>query len=325
MDRRGISPVIGVGLLVVIAVLLVTVAAVMVTGASENALGTAAVHSQANYDVHIENEEDEQLVISLRNFQSVGSETDFILRINDREIQRWGGQAEDRIEVECLYPGDEVELVSANGDTTVLVEEFEVENPTECTRYNSFENKFPNAVVDGTSYQVRDEYDLGLSIVPDGNDGIGNISLQNDWHYVELYDEQSVEGLEPPVFVLIVTDNVHVSGVPTDDLDEVDEGEEFGWDDDPPDGLNPGASSFEIDDGELTRTAGGTSTEPTNDLYFVFQPGCDSSTLRLVEWYGTNANEIYLGDELIIDDTTSVSTPQSFDAPGVDCPDGFSW
>jgi len=68
MGERGISPVVGVVLLAGIVVLLIAVAAYAVVGVSENALGTAAVHSQSNYDVDIENEKNKQLTMDLRGF-----------------------------------------------------------------------------------------------------------------------------------------------------------------------------------------------------------------------------------------------------------------
>jgi len=326
MGERGISPVVGVVLLAGIVVLLIAVAAYAVVGVSENALGTAAVHSQSNYDVDIENEKNKQLTMDLRGFQDRAPDTEFVLSINDKAVRRWQGRGDDDIGIECLYPGDEVQLISANGDTTVLLEDFEVENPTECTKYNSFENKFPNAVVDGTTYQVRDEYELGLSIVPDGDSSIGKISLQNDWHYVKLVEDRTVNGLEPPVFIIVATDNVHRSNVPSDSLPDVPTGAQYDWDDAPPSGLNPGADSWVIENGKFKRGNGGTAvTEPTNDLFFVFKPGCDESTLVLTQWSGTYENDIYLGDQKVIDDTTAVSTPKEFDTPGVECPNGFSW
>ncbi len=342
MSKRGISPVIGVVLLAGIVLLLVVVAGYAVVGVSENALGTAAVHSQSNYDVQIENELDKQLVMELRGHQDLDPDTEFILSINDKEVRKWQGKGDDEIHIQCLYPGDEVELISANGDTTVLLEDFQVQRPTSCTKYNTFEKKFPNAVVDGNSHQVRDDYNFGLSINPNGTGNaaapgngtrhIGKVSLQNPWHHVEVYEDKSIEGLEPPVFVIVMVDNVHYGDIPKPSNHEsVDPDKYYNWTDDPPSGLDPGEDAFNITTNSsgvnkvIPRDSNDDEYEPTNDVYIVFQPGCEQSTVKFVNESAGFDNEIYKDGELVIPNTNDATEGQTFSAPGTGCPNGGEW
>jgi len=330
-SNRAISTVIGVTILVVIVLLLVVAAGFAVTGLSENALQSAAVHSQANYDVQIENRADKKLRLRLRNFKEHDPETEFLLQVNDRNLFRWDGQSE--LTGECLYPGDSLTVVSVNGDTRYIAEEYTVENPTDCTTYNTFRKKFEYGVFNGDSYAIRDEYDFGLAIDPNGDDiatehngpkdlDVGKIPLSNDWHYVERYD-RNVSGLSPPVFVVVMVDNVHWSDVPDATLTNVPSGEYYNWTDSPPSGLDPGSNSFTVNGGTV-ETNSTDATEPTNDIYFAFKPGCDESTLKFIDESAGYDNDIYLKGTKIIDNTNSVSN-STFDAPGVECPEGASW
>lgn len=333
MNRRSISTVLGVILLAAIVVLLVSVAGVMTVSVSETTLGSAAVHSVGHYDVAIENQAERTLHLQLEDFRSLDSSTDFRIRINGREVYQWDGQT--TVEISCLYPGDTITVASTNGDTTNLVREYTVEEPTDCSAYSTFRNKFQYGVVEGTSHQIRAEYDFGLSIVPNGdsvasdNNGdndmnLGQISLQNDWHHIQRYDEE-IEGVEPPVFVIVMVDNVHWTDVPDPSLDPVPSDQYYNWTDDPPSGLDPGSDAYSIEDDGSVDPIDTDETEPTNDIYIVFQPGCDGSEVVFVDESAGYDNQIYLDGTQIIDNTNDDIEGETFSAPAVDCPDGLTW
>lgn len=350
MNKRSLSPVVGVVLLAGIVILLVSVAGVLAVSVSEDRLGTATVHSQGQYQLDVENRARERLNINVENFQSRDPETEFVLRINGRDVHRWDGQ--NRLEVSCLYPGDDIDVVSDNDETTYLVREFLVERPTDCTRYTTFRDKFRYGVVyppsgSGESHVIRDEYDFGLSIEPNGDSvaydnsngdngmNLGKISLQNEWHYIERYDRE-VAGVEPPVFVIVMVDNVHRTNVPnrgdhasvpdsyspaSDPVDDV----QYNWTDDPPEGLNPGEDSFSVDGSGNVDVDDSTSTEPTNDVFIAFQPGCDQSKVVFIKNSAGYNNRIYLEDTVIIEDARDADPGDTFTAPPVECPPGLTW
>ena len=350
MNSRSVSPVVGVVLLAGIVILLVSVTGALAVSVSEERLGTATVHSQGQYQLDVQNQARERLAIQVESFDERDPDTEFRLRINGREVHRWNGQ--DRLEVSCLYPGDDIDVVSDNGETTYLVEEFQVERPTDCTRYTTFRDKFRHGVVyppsgSGESHIIRDEYDFGLSIEPNGDSvaydnsngdngmNLGQISLQNDWHYIERYDRE-VAGVEGPVFVIVMVDNVHRTNVPnrgdhesvddsyspaSDPVDDV----QYNWTDDPPEGLNPGEDSFDVESDGTVDPDSVPSTEPTNDVFIAFQPGCDQSKVVFIKNTAGYNNRIYLEDTVIIEDASTAVSGDTFTAPPVDCPPGLTW
>jgi hypothetical protein len=153
---------------------------------------------------------------------------------------------------------------------------------------------------------------------------LGQISLQNDWHYIQRYDD-GLEGLDGPVFVIVMVDNVHTTNVPDPDLHgSVTDGVYYNWTDEPPSGLNPGANSYSISGDEVV-PIDTDATEPTNDIYIVFQPGCDGSRVAFVDESAGYDNQIYLDDTRIIDNTNDDIEGETFDAPAVECPEGLTW
>lgn len=332
MNQRGLSTALGAILLVAIAVLLVVTAGTLALGLSNDALGSAAVHSQGQYDVTITNKAEETLLVQAAQFQQGSPETTFTVRINDREVHQWDGKS--TLEMECLYPGDTITVRSSAGDTTFPVEEQAVEQPTNCDRYNTFRKKFQFGVIEGQSKTIREPYDFGLALEPNGDStaddsnggqdmNLGPISLTNDWHHIERFDK-NIEGVEPPVFLIVMVDNVHWEDVPDPGLDPVPSDQYYNWTDSPPDGLDPGADSFSVT-GNDVEPINEDSTEPTNDIYVLFKPGCDQSKVVFIEESAGYDNRIYQSGEVIIENTNDAATGETFEAPGLHCPEGLTW
>jgi len=333
VDSRGVSPVVGAVLLVTVAVLLIATAGVMSVSLSEDALGTATVHSQGQYDIDVENRAEQTLKLRVNAYQERAPDTEFRIRINDRVTYRWDGETD--LEMTCFYPGDELFVYTAAGDTTYPVTEFIVEEPTDCDRYTTFRDKFEYGVINGQSLQIRDPYDFGLALEPNGDSkaydsngdkgqNLGPISLQNEWHHIERFDTD-LEGVEAPVFLIVMVDNVHMTNVPDPSKHpEVDSGNYYNWTDEPPAGLTPGASSFNINGNDVD-PVGGDATEPTNDIYILFKPGCDQSKVVFLEENHSYDNRLYQDGTVVIENTDGQPGGKEFTAPGLGCPEGLTW
>jgi len=328
---RAVSPVVAVALFLVVVLALATLAGGMFLGLGESEL--TAAHSQGAFDADISADNERVLVESQAVIEQSG-DTEFVLEVNGEEVNSWSGH--ESVELTCLYPGDHVQLFSKGEGSSILIDEYYFDSAAECDEFDTFPEKFEHVVVDGTPRAVNDEYAFDLSIVPNGDDvatdhtgsrdaNIGNVSLTNEWHYVQLHHEE-VEGLEPPVFVIVMVDNVHWEDAPHQDHHAaVSSGDYYNWSDAPPAGVTTGADSYEIDDGDLQPKTT-TATEPTNDVFIVFKPGCDQSTLILSEVEAGYENDVYMGEERIVDDTSSASVPQTFpDAPAVECNGPAEW
>jgi len=331
-DQRGLSQVVGVALLVAIVALLAGVTVTMAVTLGEDRLDSAAVHDTGQYAFDVEDAED--LEIRAAHRSGFGAEAEFVLAVNGEQVHEWDGTG--TVEVECLYPGDRVVIRTADDEghsRLVLTHVFD--HATTCPQFNTFPEKFAHVVVEGNRYEVNDRYAFGLAIEPNGdnvatdyNGGydmqLGQISLANRWHYVKLYDRE-IEGLEPPVFVVVMVDNVHWADVPDPSAHpEVSPGERFNWTDAPPSGLTTGADSYSLNGGTIV-TDSSSATEPTNDVFLVFKPDCEESTLKFIEQNAGYANRIYLNDTVIVDDASTASPDQTFSAPGVPCRGDASW
>jgi flagellin-like protein len=331
--RRSVSPVIGVVLLVAVVIALAVVMGTFVIGVSDDGLDSAVVHTQVHYEMKT-GPENEQLRI--QSNAASERETDLVLSINGKEITTWDGHG--KITIECLYPNDHVTLTSENEDatSTVLLEEFYFTEATKCPQYNTFPEKFRHAIVDGDEYVINDRYAFGLSIDPNGrrvaydetgDEGqqLGKISLSNEWHHVQLYTNRSIEGFEPPVFVIVLVDNVHWAEAPDPSHHSEIDDTYYNWTTEPPD-IPLGSNAYSLDGPRLDPQSKDNETEPTNDVFMVFKPGCEESNLRLITQTAGYHNQIYLGDESIVDDASEPDNwNETFEAPGVDCPGGIEW
>jgi len=106
-----------------------------------------------------------------------------------------------------------------------------------------------------------------------------------------------------------MTDNVHWNST----------GSGRNWTDPAPG--EPGIDSYYVDpSGEVVLTPGGS--EPTNDIYMVFKPGCSGSELLLIDESAGYDNRIFINGQVAIDNTNSVSGGTVLSAPGVNCPSG---
>jgi flagellin-like protein len=330
--QRALSEVLGVALMVAIVVLLAGVTIAMTVTMSQSRLDSAAVHDTGQYAFDVEDAEDLQIRAAHRS--GVGSDVDFVMAVNSEPVHRWDGTGS--LTVECLYPGDRVVIRTEDGEGhSRLVLDHVFDHATTCPQYNTFPEKFAHVVVEGTAYEVNERYAFGMAVDPNGdsvatdfNGGndiqLGKVSLANRWHYVKLYDRE-IEGLEPPVFVMVLVDNVHWTDVPDPAAHpEVPAGQQYNWTDAPPAGLTTGADSYTLNDGTIDPNSV-PATEPTNDVFMVFKPGCESSTLRFIENTAGYSNRIYLNDTVIIDDASTASPGQTFSAPGVPCRGDASW
>lgn len=118
-------------------------------------------------------------------------------------------------------------------------------------------------------------------------------ALSNEWHYKERLD-QSVEGIEGPVWVFVFADNAGFDSQPNGDQQR----------------------PFTIENGNLVPDST-SSTEPTNDIYFVLKPGTERSTLTFVTEQAGKDNRILFDQETLISNTNQASKGQTFSLPGV--------
>jgi len=342
-DRQAVSTVVGATLMLIVLVLLVSVVAVMTSEIGSSTMDSSALHGVGQFQVDYHESGGDSLYIAPDTLDGRGSE--FVLRVNGHEVHRWDGQGE--VEMTCLYPGDHVQIVSEAGSTTDLIQERTLQYSLKCDRISAIDEKFEDAFVhyDGTSERVRvqDDYTFDLSIDPQGpgsdspgrdtfRDTIGPIPVTNQWHYVRRYDRE-VEGLEPPVWVIVMTDNVHWktgSNYPHSSVNY----NNYNWTDAPPmEAKQHAAASYSIDTGgELNLSSDISDLEPTNDIYLVFKPRCDApSTLKIVEVSAGYHNQIRVNGDVAIEDTYDYSRFNSSfdtndypveidDAPSVNCP-----
>lgn len=331
------SPLVGVALLIAIVFLLANVVLYMTFFTAEETVSSTNVLGAGQFNLNIESG-DREVVVRPQSVSDFDSNAQFVLHINDEEVLTWDGT--DPIRVRCLYPGDHVWVTSENDDSSVIADEHYYDKVTDCDDFNSFPEKFQYAKVrtdDAGSwdqYAINERYAFGLAIDPNGDavatdsngdndENVPKIPLSNKWHYVEVYDTKSVEGFEPPVFVAVMVDNVHWTDVPDPDShSEVSEGTYYDWDDDPP--FDVGRDSFEVVDGAVV-TYDTSATEPTNDVFLVFKPGCDQSRFKIVAESAGYDNEIYFEDEKIVDNTNDIDTDKVYTASGVKCRGDTSW
>jgi flagellin-like protein len=229
------------------------------------------------------------------------------LSVNGAEIYEWtDNQAQP---VTCLNAGDELRIVAEEADTddSYLVREHDVAAPTRCSLAGGA-SRFAFAVVGNRQMPLLDEaYDFSLAIDPDGPTsqlGSEDFPTTNPWVYVQRYDTQ-IEGLGPPVYVVVFPDNVHNSG--------------YDWDDDPPAAVREAMpNAYSIQGGNVV--VNGSAVEPTNDVYMVFAPGCTESTFVFVRMSGGYNNQILLdGQEMFR--TSSTTSGTVYTRRGVDCVD----
>jgi flagellin-like protein len=349
-SKRGISPVIGVILLVVIVVMLVAVSAVTFVSLGESGTEAATLQGVGRFNFD-QTGESGNVTINPDSVQSAPN-AEFHLRINGYDVYQWNGH--DRVELSCLVPGDRLTVVSVTeSDQSSVVQQYDFTDATNCPTL-SFAERFQYAFVgsgpgDMERVEVGDELAFGLTIDPDGPGpdnqapwapnglpDVGNISLANDWHYMEAYTTGGpIEGLEPPVWVFVLTDNVHWGGTPPTTGDPGDSNY-ANWTNDTSTFGNPVDKTYTLESGPNGREvqpnskvyyddAGNNSDEPTNDIYIVFKPDCPSSTLEIVAQQGGYNNTIYLNGERIVNDTNAlgngdnvdVDPARTFEAPGV--------
>jgi len=123
-----------------------------------------------------------------------------------------------------------------------------------------------------------------------------------------------------------MVDNVHWNDVPDPSAhSEVPAGQQYNWTDDPPSGLAPGENSVTVQSDGTLVTDSSSSTEPTNDVFLVFKPGCEGSRLKFIKNDAGYDNRIYLDGSVIVDDANAATEGQVFTAPGVECRGDASW
>ncbi|ELZ24953.1 hypothetical protein C475_11970 [Halosimplex carlsbadense 2-9-1] len=324
----GVSTPVGVTLMVVIVVVLATLVTVTTTDLARSTQDSAQVHGVGTFDVQFQETGNDSLRISpdsLRNKDST-----YILEVNDYPVYRWDGH--EPLEFTCLYPGDHIEIVSKEGETTYPVQDRRMERALSCGRIRALPEKFEYAYIDNQTtldkVRVQPDFTFGIEIDPDGtgsddtlgNDvhkqDIGTIPVTNQWHYIRRYDKP-IEGLSPPVWVIVMTDNVHWK------LD--DAGGDLNWTDDPTRAYGSDAYSIKDTGSGNDLKLEPDDSEPTNDIYMVFKPGCSGSKLKVIDVDAGYHNKVYINDQVAIPDTAPYDsgtkpTPKLLNAPGVNCP-----
>lgn len=322
--QRGLSPVVGVALLVAIVVLLALFATTSLTSLSESTLDSSAVHGAGSYDFDVSGETDAALRITSGSVQTRNS--NYHVRINGKDVyDSWDGKSE--LEITCLFPGDRVTIYTSKGSTTNLVTQYTLEKVLECDL--GFIDRFENAKISGNKVKVKTNYDFGLAIDPDGSGSddtlghdvykqdIGTVPFSNEWHYSKEYNRE-LNGLGPPVWVFVLVDNVHWRDTGTYD-------ENYNWTDPVPAGENPGEGTYKIHDHNDSFTARPDegSGEPTNDIYVAFEPGCTQSRMKIVDLDAGYNNTVYMDDTVILNNVTndhkSPIKGTEFTAPGIPC------
>lgn len=336
---RGVSPVVGVALLVAIVVVLSVLTMTSLGALSESALDSSAVHGTGSYDFTLYGDNAPVLRVTPESVNTRNSE--YRIRINGEDVyDQWDGKSQ--LEIECLSPWDEVTVYTAKGSTTNLVKKYDVQKFLQCPDKIG-DGRFEHAYFNGDKVSTQTEYDLPLAIDPDGPDSdsgnvglgndndevhkqdIGKIPFSNPWHYSKLYndDDGTIEGYQKPVWLFILVDNVHWT-----EMDgSVDES--LNWTDDP--SSTPGVGNFERDGSTITpkpyRTPPDGAGEPTNDVYIVFKPVCESegkSKLKVIYVDAGYSNQILMDGEEVVPDTSTLDQrtkldDEEFDAPGIPC------
>jgi len=326
----GVSTPVGVTLLVVIVVLLATLVTVLTTDLARSSTDSAQVHGVGTFDIEFEEGGNDSLRVSpdaLRN-----EDTTYILEVNDNRVHRWNGH--EPLDFTCLYPGDHIEIVSEEGETTYPVRDYRVERGLSCDRIRALPQKFEYAYIENGStlkkVRVQPDFTFGIEIDPDGptDDGfspsnsyaedVGTIPVTNQFHYIRKYDKP-VEGFSPPVWVIVMTDNVHMKG----------NANGLNWTDDPDKAYGKDAYDLaSTGSGNEIVPKTGSSTEPTNDIYMVFKPGCSGSKLKIIDVVAGYHNRIYINGQIAVSDTFDYSQyngartvpPVELSAPAVNCP-----
>ena len=290
LPNRGATPVIGIILMVtvtiIVATVLVAVALTFLPDEDPNPRPNAAFAFERNGS--------NALQITPKFAQSG---TTYDLLINGQNVYTWqSDQLAEQRNLQCLFPGDEVLVRTRyDGGRSYVMARQEIESATTCP-LSGTSVPFAAAIVGDKRVNLFDPtYEFTLSIDPQGEGtGEGPVPVTNEWHYVERFD-RSLEGLSGPTWLIVLADNANYDA------------------DAPPDA---GVDSFEIKGDDVVPTPGGS--EPTNDSYLVFSPGCDRSTLKLVDVRASYENDILLGDQIVIDNTNT-ATKGEYEAPGVTC------
>jgi|GEM_PF-1535874 len=298
--KRGVTSVLSVVLLVAMTLV---VSMVLVVGAMTflPSDGEESVRPQADFGI----EHDDGAVVVDPQYMEEG--VPFTLLVNGRDAYSWeGAHTEETRRVRCLNEGDTVRVrADAGDDRTYLIEDYDVEVPTECP-FSGSAARFAYAQVGSRQVPLVDpDYEFTLAIDPDGpNSVVGDTDFPttNSWVYIERYD-RTLDGLGPPVYVVVFPDNV---GSDEDD-----------WNSTPSDTERAEmADAFEVDGDEVQVTAG--NVEPTDDVYMLFEPGCSESRFKFLKMDGGYDNQILIdGTELFR--TSEADAGEKYTGPGVEC------
>lgn len=120
------------------------------------------------------------------------------------------------------------------------------------------------------------------------------IPLTNGWHYVKKYTDTTIEGVEPPLYVIVFADNAPFDDPVPDDHPQ---------------------KGYTIENGSIVPEV--TPSGYQDDAYFVLKPGTEQSELTFVDATSANHNAIWFGDQQLIADTKDTSSGTTFTLPGV--------
>ena len=317
-------------LLVLLVVVLVSILAVSLTGFVDEGEDAMELHATGTFDFDVKPDD----TVHLRPETFDRNDATLQLQINGFRVHEWNGRTP--VELTCLYPGDQLTVVSVQDDTTAIVDQETLKESTKCTRISRLPKKFRYAYVDykSTSKRVRiaDGFPFTLGIDPDGpgedtdytsavhRKKVATIPFTNPWHYYKRYERGIGPFDEGPVWVIVMVDNVHwaagssysfaSSGVTCCNSQN--------WTDPPPSGIDPGSNSYTTSGGKIDPVPSGT--EPTNDVYMLFKPRCasegDHGTLAVMTVTAGYQNDIYFNGKKVIDDTSKWNIGSSGTADG---------
>ena len=334
---RGVSRALGVTLLVAIVLLLAVTAGITFFSLAEQGGEASQVHGMGAYEVNYEKDTGH---LELRPESVQTRETTFYLYVNGQQAYEWDGASS--LDIACLYPDDRMRIVTEKGSTTNLLKEYTLDRALKCDL--GFTEQFKFVTIDGAKVPISSRYNFDLAIDPDGpgaddyagiseHSPVGPIPLSNQWHYSKQF-AGPIEGLgtgDKPVYLFIMADNVHWNNAP--DWPGVANSGDLNWTDPVPDGRDPGADNYEIHGTDFEphpNSLGPGDGEPTNDVYMLFEPGCDQSRLKIVYYQGGYDNSINMqGTEIVANTKNAAPTdPDDIDAapiytaPGIPCFEG---
>ena len=176
-DDRGVSPVVGVALIVVIVAILATL-----VGAAALQIGSGSATQPASQAPITVEENRRAAVVQVHSTLDFGG--DLEIRVNGKRVVRWEEfHAGQQRRVNCLTPGDRIQVVSKSdsGDRSNIVARHTIQRRTDCAFEieNGGSSKIVSPVNWGGSTSGTEFYSYGAT------DGTGHPHAHMDGTYTE--------------------------------------------------------------------------------------------------------------------------------------------